>query len=917
MSSKAGQSHVVARMRNRKRILLYALIALVGVASLWLLLRTNGFVHGTTDSALQIAISAPEPGTLPGSVKIKGSTTKASNVQLLINSVPYEETWTGANNFFTFDNLVLPSKFRVSAQAVATEGKRHFGATISGPAPIPLAVASTQQPAQATTTRQLTASVSYRRLDVHIRVELPTNDPRAVALEIRKLSLPEFIRRVFLNLTINDEQIDNKFRDVPPKIETSATSIVVSASSNQKDSSFIPNQDGVLWIRPGWQPENSNDVFTLNVVDYSIQSLEPAPATATGDSFTWTGRQGLSAIKVGLNYDAWGTPKTLLRVLRLSPYDLLPFWGSPVVATILALLVAIPIIWFLFILKKTEETSWIESQFNHRLEFTGYLLLAIIFSAPAIYSMYNLASRVNLLGARFGHRFKDDDDFRLLLITTLLVGLVVLLLRWIAKLIDHRQFGFWLRLILGGFGGALVLTVLIMITIGLTLAFVPDDRTGVPEGLASVIALALFLLLVTNIVNFYRAKNSEGKAWVSWRKAAVIIVGALLVGLLLVNPKPPSSFNVIIAKRHTPTLIYVRTFMFLIRDLMPYALVPGIGLLLYCAENYSRVTDPLVWKIANLLFVGYLVGSTSNVLMMPIPFLLALWVFPRYVLDSPDRCQKIDSIRNDIFTNRVQRLKTVVGPSDLKMLRDSLEQLEKNMLAGEVLEVDYQRLKSTIEGRLQQINLDNSLQDDLEVEDVVIGIGLRKTNWENGKWAAICGFLLTLPFSVLYLWELLQRTSSVQQSYSLLGLAVSLTTFVAYWTLCGFFFGYFFPYIRGKSGLRKGLILSSAIIACLLIVWVLSLSSFYAFFLRVGQTFLFFTVLGVWSDYLIFRKDIGAEFNWKDFTQFEYIPSLAAFASVALASLSTAANSVMQDQYQSIIKQFIGMVSQQLPRLPP
>jgi hypothetical protein len=78
------------------------------------------------------------------------------------------------------------------------------------------------------------------------------------------------------------------------------------------------------------------------------------------------------------------------------------------------------------------------------------------------------------------------------------------------------------------------------------------------------------------------------------------------------------------------------------------------------------------------------------------------------------------------------------------------------------------------------------------------------------------------------------------------------------WLLGSFFLGYFFSAIQGSTGLRKGLRLSLAIVACLLPVWLvgaLTPNDFRVLVLRVAQNVLFYTVLGVWAfDHRIFRQ---------------------------------------------------------------
>ncbi len=935
--------------RNPKRSVLTILIVAVSVSAIaWLLLNTKGFVSSTSNSQLKIALSKPEAAASPGSgFQIQGCTTMPGKVQLQLNSVPYDETTTAADNTFKFENVALPSTVTIGALSTAVNGRSAYKADTSmnwaslkkanpsttptpsptptpNPTPIPPCQLPTLQPAPSATpapeqqiiSRKISCVLGYRTIDLKISVELPKDDPRAASLRVRPSELTDFIRRVFLDFKINGSPIDYRFQQMNPEIVTSESTIVVSADSNSKYKDFVPTLKDELNISTAWRPENSKDAITLQISDYRVRFLDPAPSTTTNTSLTWNGNKDVSQIKVGLDYDAVGSPSKFLKIFRLSPYQVFPFEAIPIVANLLGLLVAVPIVWLLKVVRQKEALGLGEKLVS-KLETSSQLFLAVIFGGPAIYSMYNLTAPVNALLERIWHRrFYYDDDFRVLLIIGLLMWLIFMLLQQAFRFVRETKIGFWLWTVFGAIRNGWTLALLVLIIIGFTFVFVPADWFETPRYLAAFINLAIFLVLSVIVISFYRTGEGDFGSWLSRWKIAAVLLGLVALGLVLMDPRPAEGFMFLFDKKYTPTLKYVRTFLFLLRDLMPYALFLGITILLWRRQQSNTSGNELRFRIGSVLFAGYIVGSTPNVFLLPLPFFIALWVFPRYVMEKSSRWDEIDSIRDDLYSNRKEKLKKVIRPES-KRLEEGLEQLERNFLSGEVTDDEYKKLKKQIEQDLEKIRSESTLLANLQVQEVVIGIGVEKTNWKNGKWAALRGTLLALPFASLYLWELLQRSTWPPQPYFLLGLIIPLVTFVAYWTVCAFFFGYFFPYIRGNSGLRKGLTVATLIIVCLLLVWILSLSNAYALFLRAGQTFLFFTLLGTWSDYLSFRKAMGTEFNWKQFAQFEYIPSLAAFGSMVLASFSAAVNSVMQDQYQSVVKQLVGMVIQQVPRFPP
>jgi len=88
-------------------------------------------------------------------------------------------------------------------------------------------------------------------------------------------------------------------------------------------------------------------------------------------------------------------------------------------------------------------------------------------------------------------------------------------------------------------------------------------------------------------------------------------------------------------------------------------------------------------------------------------------------------------------------------------------------------------------------------------------------------------------------------------------------------------------------------------------------------FLQVGQTFLFFTILGFWAfDLCVLRDELGELFEWKAIIKLEDVPSLAAFTSIAFGSLGAAASSVLTGQFDTVFTQVVKLVFQQLASLP-
>jgi hypothetical protein len=94
---------------------------------------------------------------------------------------------------------------------------------------------------------------------------------------------------------------------------------------------------------------------------------------------------------------------------------------------------------------------------------------------------------------------------------------------------------------------------------------------------------------------------------------------------------------------------------------------------------------------------------------------------------------------------------------------------------------------------------------------IAFGLTAGDSAWADGKRGARYGLILGAPWSLLYLWELAGGPGSLPDDM-LLGLLGNAVWLLLEWGLYGFFFGYFYPYLRGDNGIQKGAFLFLAIV---------------------------------------------------------------------------------------------------------
>lgn len=167
---------------------------------------------------------------------------------------------------------------------------------------------------------------------------------------------------------------------------------------------------------------------------------------------------------------------------------------------------------------------------------------------------------------------------------------------------------------------------------------------------------------------------------------------------------------------------------------------------------------------------------------------------------------------------------------------------------------------------------------------------LRGGGWRHGRQAALWGLLLGLPSSALYLWQI--GTAPVDPSdYEALDFLVGTASWIVLqWAIFGFFFGYFYPYLRGGSGIPKALSLFALVILPPLLYHALwsQLEAWRAYGFFALQMFVFTMLLGLLAgDYLLLQRVNMGWQQFRDVHNLRVVLTWGSSVAVALGGIIT------------------------------
>lgn len=314
------------------------------------------------------------------------------------------------------------------------------------------------------------------------------------------------------------------------------------------------------------------------------------------------------------------------------------------------------------------------------------------------------------------------------------------------------------------------------------------------------------------------------------------------------------------------------------------------------------------------VFAALLVGPSTTSLWLPIPFLVAL-LLSKYRLFRPvaEVSQSGEAELNDAQAMTAYLRKAMAGSYARNQLRSALDSLDDQLQKGTLTPKDYAEKKAALQSHFES----RAGQPLLEIEDVskpnpgapwvfsVAGPDIRRNMWECIR----VGAVLSLAPILIGIYQNLPNQTA-DSLFPLADCALYLGAALLYWLVLVCFFGIFFPYLRGKTGLTKGAQFAVLLVIPSFVLRVLEAQDFSdmrPLILWSMQILGFMSLLGLLAGDWRLLKTNGL--RPRNLLLVHNLPFLSAYASVIVAALVSGAAALVQGKLKDLFGFFLDKIT--------
>ena len=732
-----------------------------------------------------------------------------------------------------------------------------------------------------------TASLSRSSSSFAYTATMRPNDPELLKLMSAMENLPTLIQVTTGSLLFDGSQAAALFVDAEPTIAVTPTFVTVTATENLP---YDPIGSHLVGVTVSHSPEPTSALtFTLAFPDHQATSYDPLPDSTSGRTATWDLAPGWISVAVAAD---WVGDVRAGDLGALLPH---PF-GYLIPSALFAVLLGVALVWALWLVRHLEP-----SYPGPRKRISLFLLAALgaTFAFPLLeasgYEAGVDCRHLCLMGSSYTSLLSDlsiRDALAFLGVAGLLSAFGCLPLPRGVKVVA--------RYVAIGLALAAFDALLVSLLAKLPHAGALDYRVAT---LFLVFPVAAPLALLAPRLSKLQGPWGTA-AWVVLSLAATLIITLPFhtIAPAIGGPIPSSE----LAFQGLPALLALMT-----TAVLPTVAAAGIIFWLNQDTNDRKLEPRFVVSVGFFLFAGYLVGTTSNWLFIPIPFLIALVAYYRLLLAPQLERDILDRVSKTVRDGQPKFVRATLLRATALRFRSAFRVLEGKVASGDLSTTQYSAQRRVMETYIANQLDEPDLRDDAGLpQPKVKGSGLAFAVAPNpspvvtaGK-ALRTGAIPAIAFAVVAAGGAIVDNTFARDPFPQMELAARGIATLGYWLIGAFTFGYLFTYIRGHTGMTKGLRFAAVLILASLPVRLLLLRSLFdvgSILLTASETLGFYALIGLIFDFRVFRTAQGAVFRASEFWRLGDLRGFTTILTVVGTTVGVALSSAIAGQLANIL----------------
>jgi len=334
--------------------------------------------------------------------------------------------------------------------------------------------------------------------------------------------------------------------------------------------------------------------------------------------------------------------------------------------------------------------------------------------------------------------------------------------------------------------------------------------------------------------------------------------------------------------------------------------------IVYRGGSSSQRIGALVRSIGLLGASAILFSPRVTWLFIPVNFLLGYGLLLRLTRPA-SYWGTLEPLFEPVVERRPELLAGIIEVNAVETAYDGYRKTMLGKVASGDLGIEDCRTRiDAYRGEIGKLNDSYSIGGRSYV-DIALEFGPHGSAWENAAHGVKWAVAFAIPWIAVTLREWLSDPLSPWAN-PFLDLFVETALLLAKWAALGFAFGFFYPYILGKNGLRKGLCLFAVVLLSSLPILSISNTSaaeWQASLFWIMQMFVECMLLGLVSfDYMILRL---GRYDWRMLFEVHDLSSIGVTVTSIAAAIGVAVTTLLSSQAASLVATALQLFIPQAP----